>query len=162
MAEERHIHIHIELGDVPPGTHVHIHAPGDMPAADPEPGTPGGAEADPAASQLDRLKAYGHGASLQAIYDGLLELGYVPSAPAVRKPGKAPEPYLSWTDPVRGGPAVIRFDTKNLWFIRREDLRPLADSGGTLTQDDRRHNVHFTIGEDNTEAILDSARLIKH
>ncbi len=161
MAEERHIHIHIQLGDVPPGTHVHIHAPGDSAAA-PDSASTGGTGPDPAASQLDRLKSYGHGASLQAIYDGLADLGYLPSAPAVRKPGKAPEPYLSWTDPVRGGPAVIRFDTKNLWFIRREDLQPLADTGGELTEDDRRHNVRFTIGEDTVRAILDAARLIKH
>ena len=57
---------------------------------------------------------------------------------------------------------VIRFDTKNLWFIRREDLPELRRSGGELTEDDRRHNVRFTIGEDTVAPILDAAQLIKH
>lgn len=105
---------------------------------------------------------YGHAASLQTIYDGLNDLGYQPHTPAVRKPGKQPEPYLSWTDPVRGGPAVIRFDT-NLWFIRREDLEPLtAIPGGQTTRDNRRHNVHFAISDDNISAIIQAARAVKH
>jgi hypothetical protein len=57
---------------------------------------------------------------------------------------------------------VIRFETKNLWFIRREDLQPLSGSGGVLTEDDRRHNVHFIIGQDGIDAILKAARHIKH
>ncbi|MHB1431320.1 MAG: hypothetical protein ACYCVZ_04290 [Streptosporangiaceae bacterium] len=161
MAEDRHVHIY--LGDIPPGTHVHIHATGMDETGNAANEAPSASALSPAEAMLDRLKGYGHGASLQAIYDGLVELGYQPGAPAVRRPGKQPEPYLSWTDPVRGGPTVIRFDTTNLWFIRREDLEPLAGvPGGRTTLDDRRHNVHFAISDHNVSNILQAARIIKH
>lgn len=154
MVDERHVHIY--LGDIPRGTHVHIHATGAFTAGDDPATDPTG----PAKAMLERLKGYGDAPSLQAIYDGLSSLGYQPHPPAVRKPGKQPEPYLSWTDPVRGGPTVIRFDTTNLWFIRREDLEPLAAiPGGQITRDDRRHNTRFAVSD--VGPILQAARAVK-
>ena len=52
---------------------------------------------------LDCLKAYGDATSQQAIYDGLLALGYIPNAPGLRNPYKSQERYISWSDPIRDG-----------------------------------------------------------
>lgn len=124
------------------------------------------AEAEDAADpreMLERLMGYGHASCLESIYEGLLELGYQPKVPDTRVPGRLPEPYLSWFDPARGGPTVIRFTAEKLWFIRREDLRPLADLSGGRTEDDggRQHNVSFPMRDEHVPAILDGARRLK-
>lgn len=119
-------------------------------------------DGDSAKAMLERLKAYGHTPSLQTIYDGLRELGYIPHAPQVRKPGKQPEPYLRWTDPARGGPAVVYFDTLNFWFVRKDDLEILGDlPAGQATVGGRTHNVKFTISAESTGQILQGARRVK-
>lgn len=126
--------------------------------------TPDAAEQDndPARIMLERLKARSHTPSLQAIYDGLRKLGYIPHVPQVRTPGKQPELYLRWTDPARGGPAVIYFDALNFWFVRKEDLEALGDlPSGQITLGGRNHSVKFTIGAESTEQILQGAQHIK-
>lgn len=112
---------------------------------------------------LRRLKGYGQTSCLDRLYYGLVELGYRPRVPEVRASGKLPEPYLSWFDPARGGPTVIRFTAEKLWFIRREDLRSLADLPGGCTEDDgdRRHNVSFPMRDEHVPAILEGARRLK-
>jgi hypothetical protein len=97
----------------------------------------------------------GHAPSLQAIYDGLRELGYLPHTPAARHPGSQQTRYLRWTDPARGGPAVIYLETGSLCFVRTEDLTALADlSAGTTTLGGRHHNARFPISPQTTDQIL--------
>ena len=120
-------------------------------------------DGDPATAMLQTLQSRGHASSLQAIYDGLSELGYIPHIPAVRQAGGAPTQYLRWTDPSRGGPAVIYFQAGSLWFVRTEDLTALADlPAGTTTLGGRQHNVHFPISPHTTDQILLAARRVKH
>jgi hypothetical protein len=162
-SEERHVHIY--LGDLPPGTTVHIHASEltqHPKTTETTEGGPASRHDDPASAMLERLKTYGHPQKLQAIYDGLIELGFVPHAPEVRKAGKEPEPYLRWTDPARGGTAVLYFDTKNLWFVKKEDMGKLRDLGGKATLDGRSHNVKFIMTSMSVTVILDGARRIKY
>jgi hypothetical protein len=113
-------------------------------------------------AMLRRLSAYGQASSLRRIYDGLTKLGYRSTVPSIRVPGKQPEPYLSWFDPARGGPTVIRFNAVKLWFIMNADLPALADlpRGRTETGGDR-HNVNFPVRDEHVEAILEGARRLK-
>jgi len=113
---------------------------------------------------LEQLKARANATSLQAIYDGLVDLGYVPSTAAVRKPGNMQRPYISWRDPARPGEYAIRFEVRDLWFImgERDDLIRAASAPGILTYDGRsKHNVHFKITEQTVPVILDAARRVK-
>ena len=113
---------------------------------------------------LDLLKARGDAASLQAIYDGLVDLGYVPSTAKVQKPGNEQRRYISWRDPARPGQYAIRFEARDLWFImsERDDLIKAASLPGILTYDGRsKHNVRFKITDRTVQVILDAARRVK-
>jgi hypothetical protein len=115
-----------------------------------------------AEEMLDCLKGYGDATSQRAIYEGLLALDYVPNAPDLRNPRKSQERYISWSDPIRGGPTVIRFTATNLWFIRREDLVKANSPLGTLTDDGhRKHNANFEIAGHTVAPILEAARRVK-
>jgi len=160
---ENERHVHIYLGDLPPGTSVHIHAgTGTVQEAIPAGPDDGGGPESAERAMLRRLAGYGQASALERIYDGLSELGYQPRVPETRVPGKQPEPYLSWFDPARGGPTVVRFQSDKLWFIRREDLDRLGDlPGGTTEIDDRRHNVNFPVRYEHVDAILEGARRLR-
>jgi hypothetical protein len=113
---------------------------------------------------LGQLKARGDATSLQAIYAGLVDLGYVPSTATVRKPGNKQRRYISWRDPAGPGGYVIRFEARDLWFItgEPEDLIRAASVPGVLTYDGRsKHNVQFKITEQTVPVILDAARRVK-
>lgn len=113
---------------------------------------------------LGQLQARGDATSLQAIYDGLVDLGYVPSTATVKKPGNKQRRYISWRDPARPGEYVIRFEARDLWFVmgEREDLKRAASVPGILTYDGRsKHNVHFKITGQTVPVILDAARRVK-
>jgi hypothetical protein len=115
-----------------------------------------------ARAMLEILKASGDAASLQTIYDGLRALGYVPHTPVPRQPGNRPEQYLRWTDPTRGGPAVIYFKKADLWFVRTEDLTTLSDlPAGTTTLGGRQHNVRFPVTPHASGEILQGAQRLK-
>ncbi len=109
-----------------------------------------------------RLATRGDASSLQAIYEGLRALGYIPHAPQVRTAGKLPEPYLRWTDPARRGPTVIYFGTRNLWFVREDDIKTLSDLfGDNVAFGRRNHNIKVTISAESIEPILRAAERIK-
>jgi hypothetical protein len=93
---------------------------------------------------------------------GLRELGYIPHAPTVRQPGKEQKRYLRWTDPARGGPAVIYFEKADFWFVRTEDLASLGDlPAGITTTGGRQHHARFPVSPQATDQILRGARRIK-
>ena len=104
---------------------------------------------------LEILTARGHTPSLQTIYDGLRELGYIPHPPTPRHPGGEQKRYLRWTDPARGGPAVIYLDKTDLWFVTKEDLATLSDlPAGTTSIGGRQHNVRFPVTPQASDQIL--------
>jgi hypothetical protein len=110
---------------------------------------------------LEVLKARGHGPSLQAIYDGLRELGFIPHVAQSDNPATRNK-YLRWTDPARGSKAVMYFEKADFWFVRTEDLDTLGDlPAGTTTLGGRQHNVRFPISPQATEQILLGAQRIK-
>jgi hypothetical protein len=102
--------------------------------------------------------------SVQAVYDGLVAAGFMPSMPAIRgnREGQ-PRLYMNWYDPVRGGSAVMAYSPAKFWFLNRDDLPGLADLPGGTTTDDggRTHNVSLAISPDTVAQILDGARAIK-
>jgi hypothetical protein len=148
----------------------------DRPQVDPpaEPSDPGPApehcepavhsaeyDFEPAEDMLDRLKTHGHGPSLQAIYDGLRDMGYKPHSPATRKPGKRPEPYIRWTDPARGGPAVIYLTSTTVRLARKDDAETLGSPPTTSTTIAGTGQDTILVSVANTGQILRAARRLK-
>lgn len=120
-----------------------------------------GYDFEPADDMLDRLKTHGHGPSLQAIYDGLRDIGYKPHAPATRKPGKRPEPYIRWTDSARGGPAVIYLTSTTVRLARKDDVKTLGSPPATSTTIPGRGRDTILVCVANTGQILRAARRLK-
>jgi hypothetical protein len=154
----------LSLEDLPPRAWINRLLQECAPAQGAEDEAPRASEPSDSAGRamLKRLTAFGQASCLALVYDGLADLGYLPKVPVVRVPGKQPQPYLSWFDPTRGGPTVIRFTAEKLWFIRREDLSLVADLPGSRTETDGgRYNVNWPMRDEHVEAILEGASRIK-
>jgi hypothetical protein len=152
VGREQHVHIHLPPLDS--GTHLHIHvgATGDE-LAD---ATSDGAEVQ---GMLKRLTDYANAKNLEALYEGLVQLGYEPHVPTVRKEGKSQEAYLRWTDPVQPCPATLYFDTASANFARKDDREVLSELPGAQVTD---RFVRFTIGTtDGVEQALAAAKTVK-
>jgi hypothetical protein len=72
---------------------------------------------------------------IQKVYDGLISLGYEPTAPSVRKLGRKPEQYLRW---MAGGDGPTRayLNTASLGFSRRDDKAKVAGLAGAKVKPD--------------------------
>jgi hypothetical protein len=138
--ETRHLHIH--LGALEAGTELHIHiGEPDLEAGElsAEPAVAAdGAEAVDVRAMLARMKeiastgnmkASASADNIQAVYDGLAGLGYMPVAPAVREPGRKPSPYLRWLIGGRGK-TVCSLNTMTLSFERSGDVARLKSYPG--------------------------------
>jgi hypothetical protein len=152
MTEEKHVHIHLPA--LTPGTHVHIH----VSAADEDPRSETSEDAEVRA-MLKRLTDYANAKNVKALYEGLLQIGYTPHVPSVRKEGKAQEAYLRWTDPAQPRPATLYFDTASADFARKGDREVLGGLPGAQITD---RLVRFAIGTAaGVEQALIAAKTVK-
>ncbi len=144
-------HLYIHLDGCEPGLEVHIHitntgatgvggtyagspAAEEKAVAGPTPAPADASAAAPAEGgvqqALTRLRDYGNAANVQAMFDGLVELGYVPHCAGTRKLGKKPESYLRWVDPAVGGAATLYLDTASARFARADHRTALVGLPG--------------------------------
>ncbi len=165
-------HVHIYLGGLRGVDEVHIHLTEDAeveelsetagvatphaPSVAPDSGeyTP-----DPLV-MLERLCAYANAENLRTLYAGLVDLGYKPHTPKIRKVGKRQESYLRWTDPVTGGAAVLYVDTVSAGFYRASDRDALSDLPGASALSD--NGFRFDIDtEEGVSQTLAAAATVK-
>jgi hypothetical protein len=104
------------------------------------------------------------GPTVQAVYDGLMDMGYVPGVPDVR-PGKKRQPYLGWADPVRHADGRARFalylDARFVSFRRVTDRRKVSGLPGADTSPGAY--VAFRLTSQNGVAhALAAARAVKY
>jgi hypothetical protein len=153
--------VHIHLGSVEPGTEVHLYF------GEPEPdGHTSKSHESPEAAMLARMLASARTGNMQGIadpgliqkvYDGLISLGYQPTAPSVRKLGRKPEQYLRW---IAGGEGPTRayLNTASLGFSRRDDKAKVTGLPGAKVRPDY---VMFSIlTPEEVERALDAARAV--
>lgn len=132
-------HIHIHLGSVEPGTEVHLHFGG--PELDSNPSEP---YESPEAAMLARMLASARTGNMvgfadpdliQKVHDELIGLGYQPTAPSVRKPGRKPDQYLRWRA-AGEGPTRAYLNSASLGFSRRDDMAKVAQLPGAKVKPD--------------------------
>jgi TIR domain len=101
--------------------------------------------------------------NVQAMYDGLTDLGYIPGVPAPRPDGTR-QLYLGWSDPARADKGRTRFtlylESRTVSFGRVTDRRKVADLPGADTSP--RAYVAFRISSpDDVGRALAAARAVK-
>jgi hypothetical protein len=152
MTQEKQIHIHVPA--LMPGTHLHIHVGEtgeDVPA--------GISEEAEVKAMLKRLTDFANAKNVEAVYEGLVHLGFEPHVPTVRKEGKSQEPYLRWTDPAKPRPATLYVDTASVNLSRKDDRKVLSGLPGALVTD---RLVRFAIGTaEGVEQALAAAKTVK-
>jgi hypothetical protein len=104
------------------------------------------------------------GPKVQAVYDGLIDMGYVPGVPDAR-PGEKRQPYLGWADPARHADGRARFavylDARFVSFRRVTDRRKVSGLPGADTSP--AAYVAFRLAPPNSVAhALAAARAVKY
>lgn len=93
---------------------------------------PAGEEADAIREVLAALVERG-GQNVQTMYDGLIDIGYIPGVPA-RKPDGTRQLYVGWSDPARPDYGKAKYtlylESRTVSFGRVTDRRKLADLPG--------------------------------
>jgi hypothetical protein len=103
------------------------------------------------------------GRNVQAMYDGLIDLGYIPGVPAPRPDGTR-QLYVGWSDPARADKGKIRFtlylESRTVSFGRVTDRRKVADLPGADTSPGAY--VAFRLNApDDVDRALAAARAVK-
>jgi hypothetical protein len=157
--EGRHLHIH--LGDIAPGItdiHIHVGAPDGEAAAGAKVTVETGAEAS-----LARLKDWAPASAehIQALYDGLLQMGCTPHSAKPRdpRPGAHVQPYVRWTYPGHVG-SVTYLNATGLTFAGRKDCRRIAGMPGADSSG-RGPEVRFrATSDEGVKQALDAAKAV--
>jgi len=103
------------------------------------------------------------GPSVQAMYDGLIALGYIPGVPAV-KPDGTRQLYVGWSDPARADKGKTLYtsylESRTVSFGRVTDRRKVADLPGADTSPGAY--VAFRLNTpDAVDRALAAARAVK-
>jgi hypothetical protein len=105
-------------------------APGDGAATFPA-GQDPGAIRDVLAAMVER-----RGQNVQAVYDGLIDLGYIPGVPDLKLDGTR-QLYVGWSDPARADTGKTKYtlylEARIVSFGRATDRRKVADLPGADT-----------------------------
>jgi hypothetical protein len=132
-------HIHIHLGSVEPGTEVHLHFDGPEPDDNPAEPYETPEEAMLArmltSARTGNMVGYADPDLIQKVHDELIGLGYQPTAPITRIPGRTPDQYLRWRA-AGEGPTRAYLNTASLGFSRRDDMAKVALLRGARVKPD--------------------------
>ena len=121
--------IHMYLGELEPGSVIHIHA-----GREPDSG-PSAPRRQNVEAMMERLTAYANGANTLAVIDGVRALGCKLKAPDVRSPGNRPQVYLLVYAPAGPGGAMLYLYPQSAQFYRAADRDVLVTMDGAKDRD---------------------------
>lgn len=155
--EPRHLHVHLDLGNLDPGIdHLHIHL-GTSENKD-----SGEVTVEPTIdASLKRLKDWdsANAENLQTAYDGLKGLGLTPHPAGSRnpRPGAYVQPYLRWTHPDHPSGSVGYLNAATFSFAAKNDLPRVTVLPGAV---DKGSEVRFAIT--SREGVRQALAAVKH